>query len=95
MIYNKDSFDALPTLPTDSVDLILTDPPYDFDEEQKLFLHSHFLRISRKGVIVFSPPERPLLDSVLDSMLFFDEEELLEETETSDEENKNNEKEEE
>ena len=30
---------------------------------------------------LLSPPERPLLDSVLDSMLFFDDEELFEDNE--------------
>lgn len=37
-------------------DLILTDPPYDFDEETKRYLHNHFCRIA-SCVIVFSPPE--------------------------------------
>jgi len=38
-------------------DLIITDPPYDFTEEQKTLLHKEFLRISKGWVIVFSPPE--------------------------------------
>ena len=36
-----------------------------------------------------SPPERPLLDSVLDSMLFFDDEELAEEIEETDDSKEN------
>lgn len=52
-----DSFIELPNMADKSVDFILTDPPYDFDKEKKEFLHSEFLRISRGGVIVFSPPE--------------------------------------
>lgn len=52
-----DSFVYLPQMKDKSVDLILTDPPYDFDETEKQFLHWHFLRISRFGIIVFSPPE--------------------------------------
>ena len=56
-ITKSDSFLSLPTLPDKSFDLILTDPPYDFSQDQKIFLHEHFLRISRGAVIVFSPPE--------------------------------------
>jgi DNA modification methylase len=39
------------------VDIVLTDPPYDFDNDQKAHMHAQFLRISRGGAIVFSPPE--------------------------------------
>lgn len=52
-----DSKYVLPRFPNKSVDLILTDPPYDLSEELKLWFHTEFLRISRRGVIVFSPPE--------------------------------------
>lgn len=52
-----DSFKLLPKLPDKSVDLILTDPPYDFSDEEKQFIHSHLLRISKGAVIVFSPPK--------------------------------------
>lgn len=56
-----DSFLELPKLPDKSVDLILTDPPYNFSQEQKEFLHSQFVRVSKNGVIVFSPPENQWL----------------------------------
>jgi len=52
-----DSFQYLPTVEDNYADLILTDVPYDLKEEQKLFLHEQFLRISKHWVIVFSPPE--------------------------------------
>lgn len=52
-----DSFDLLPKIPTNSVDLILTDPPYDFYEHAKIAIHSEFTRICNKTIIVFSPPE--------------------------------------
>ncbi len=52
-----DAFQILPGLKSKSFDMILTDPPYDFTEEQKIFLHRHFMRISRGAVVVFSPPE--------------------------------------
>lgn len=57
MIQRGDAFKILPRLGSDSFDLILTDPPYDFKPSQKAFLHNEFLRISRGGIIVFSPPE--------------------------------------
>ena len=56
-IIKANSFDWLPTVKTNSVNLILTDPPYDFTREQIEFLHQHFMRISRTGAIVFAPPE--------------------------------------
>ena len=57
LIYRSDSFIELPKVKDKSVDLILTDPPYDFNNEQKIILHNEFLRISKTGAIVFSPPE--------------------------------------
>lgn len=52
-----DSFKILPNFNDKSVDFVLTDPPYDFNEGQKEFIHNHLLRITRKSIIVFSPPE--------------------------------------
>jgi DNA modification methylase len=40
-----------------SVDLIITDPPYDFSLSEKLEIHLEMQRISKGSVIVFSPPE--------------------------------------
>ena len=54
-----DSFEILPLMKENSVDLILTDPPYDLDLLNQLDLQKEFLRISRGGVIVFCPPENP------------------------------------
>lgn len=59
-----DSFEYLPTLPDKSVDLILTDPPYDLSAYQQWNLHEEFIRLSRHGIIVFSPPENQWLLSV-------------------------------
>jgi DNA modification methylase len=50
------SFDILPQF-NETVHMVLTDPPYDLDDSQKLFLHQQFLRICRGTIIVFSPPE--------------------------------------
>ena len=52
-----DSFDILPQIPDNYANIIFTDPPYDFKQEQKEWLQEQFLRISKGVVIVFSPPE--------------------------------------
>src|SRR4030067_1838519 len=54
---NGDSFKLLPTLKDKSFDIVLTDPPYDFSIDQQLWLQNEFLRLSKSGIIVFSPPE--------------------------------------
>jgi DNA modification methylase len=56
-IWNEDSFISLPKLPDNFADLIITDPPYDFDRAQQYFIHEQLLRISKTWIIVFSPPE--------------------------------------
>ena len=60
-LIHGDCIEVLKTLPSASVDLVCTDPPYDLAEEQKCFLHAEFMRVSRHGAIVFSPPENPWL----------------------------------
>jgi len=56
-ILNRDSLETFPFFPDDSVDLIITDPPYDFNQSTKEYIHKQLLRISKSWVIVFSPPE--------------------------------------
>ena len=56
-IIHGDAFEELSKMEDQSVDLIITDPPYDFNQEQKEFLQKQFHRISRGVIIVFSPPE--------------------------------------
>lgn len=56
-IRNADAFEFLKTIPSSSVDLIITDPPYDFDAIQKTEIHYQFQRVCRGAIIVFSPPE--------------------------------------
>ena len=43
-------------MPDQGVDLILTDPDYNFDRESIQIIHDEFIRIA-KCVIVFSPPK--------------------------------------
>lgn len=52
-----DTFNFIENIKDDSFDLIIADPPYDLDQERKMFLHNHFLRICGSWIIVFSPPE--------------------------------------
>ena len=47
----------LAALPTQSVDLVVTDPPYDLCQEDKLAIHNEFVRVCRGDILVFSPPE--------------------------------------
>lgn len=56
-ILNMNCIDWFKSVPASCVDLIITDPPYDFDESLKTWFHREFLRVSKTWVIVFSPPE--------------------------------------
>jgi DNA modification methylase len=53
------SYTHLPTIPDRSVDMVLTDPPYNFDWIQKDFYHDQFIRLSKGAIVVFCPPENP------------------------------------
>jgi DNA modification methylase len=64
------SFDILPTLENKSIDVVLTDPPYDLNEWDKSFLHNQFLRICKGAIIVFMPPENQWITPV-DQYLFW------------------------
>lgn len=64
------SFELLPTFEDKSVDLVLTDVPYDLKQNQKEFLHDQFLRITKTGIIVFSPPENQWIQPA-DQYLFW------------------------
>jgi len=52
-----DSAEFLLELADKSVDAIITDPPYDFNEVTKAWYQAQFTRISLGAVIVFCPPE--------------------------------------
>lgn len=56
-ILKADAFAELPKLKTNSVDIVITDPPYDLTRGQIRTLHGEFMRISKTGAIVFAPPE--------------------------------------
>lgn len=59
-IQQIDALQGLKSLSNKSIDLLLTDPPYDFDEEMKDLFHQEFMRVA-KSAIVFSPPENQWL----------------------------------
>lgn len=66
----SDAKDFLQSLDTDSVDLVLTDPPYDLPVHERNDLHSQMIRVSRGSVIVFCPPENQW-QSKADQYLFW------------------------
>lgn len=51
------TFEILPTLASQSVDLIIADPPYFYHADTKHWLQEQFKRICKGTIIVFSPPE--------------------------------------
>jgi len=63
-VINADSFDILPSLPDKSVDLILTDVPYDL-------LHDQFKKLAKRSIIVFSPPENQWMFPDINEYLFW------------------------
>lgn len=58
-LYNEDSLEKLITMEDKSVNIVLCDPPYDFDNKTKELFHEQFIRISRGWIIIFAPPENP------------------------------------
>lgn len=52
-----DAMDKLKTMSTNSIDMILTDPPYNLSQEVKNALHQEFERVCAGDILVFSPPE--------------------------------------
>jgi len=55
-----DSFELVKTIENQSVDLVLTDMPYDLDEDQKSILVEQSLRVSRGDVLIFCSPENQI-----------------------------------
>lgn len=56
-LYHVDTFEEILGIGDNAVDIVITDPPYDFSDIQKKKLLSHFYRVSKTGVIIFGPPE--------------------------------------
>tara|TARA_Y100000310_G_scaffold241651_1_gene245688 strand:+ start:2592 stop:3164 length:573 start_codon:yes stop_codon:yes gene_type:complete len=69
-VYKKDGLKFLKQIPTNFVNLVLTDPPYDLDDSTKKAIHKQFLRVCKGSVIVFSPPENQWIQPA-DEYLFW------------------------
>jgi len=68
-LHNVDCMEILKKLPDNSVDVIITDPPYDFVGYIKRQFHTEFMRVA-KHAIVFSPPENQWVKPA-DQILFW------------------------
>ena len=69
-VSQNDSVARIP-LPDQSIDLIITDPPYNLTSEAKARVHSEMVRVCRGDIIVFSPPENAWEFPGLTSRLFW------------------------
>jgi DNA modification methylase len=56
-LHHADTFEFLASCEDDSVEAIITDPPYDFDDPTKMDLLDELQRIARGAVVIFCPPE--------------------------------------
>jgi site-specific DNA-methyltransferase (adenine-specific) len=56
-VIQGDCLEIMRGMPDKCVDLVVTDPPYDFTKSQIWDLLGEFQRVSRYGSIVFFPPE--------------------------------------
>ena len=56
-LINADCTEVLKSFDDKSIDLIVTDPPYDLTKPEQDLIHNQLLRICKGTVIVFSPPE--------------------------------------
>lgn len=64
-----DAFKLLTSLDDNSVDCVLSDPPYDFNDKGKAKIVEHCLRVSRGPILLFCPPENQFAN--VESFLFW------------------------
>lgn len=57
LVLNSDSLIEIQAMKEDSVDCIITDPPYDFDKYMQRKLGHHMRRVCKGPIIIFCPPE--------------------------------------
>ena len=57
IIYNYSCSKVMKSMPDDSVDLILTDPPYNLGLANKKMFQKEFLRICKGAIVVFAPAD--------------------------------------
>ena len=65
-----DCLDILPYMADKSVDMVLTDPPYDLDEHTRNNIHFCLQQVCNGAIVVFSPPENQW-QSICDQWLFW------------------------
>lgn len=75
MLLNKriheNSSVILPHIPSQSVDIVITDPPYDLEGWDIGWFQQQFKRVTRTGIIVFCPPENQWITPA-DQYLFWE-----------------------
>ena len=69
-IYNSDCLEIMALLESNSIDAVITDPPYEFDLITRNVYQEQFKYISRGLIAVFCPPENQWQD-VCDQWLFW------------------------
>lgn len=52
-----DALQFMASLEDKSIDLVLTDPPYDYEKEIQAAMQTEFFRVCKGAIIVFCPPE--------------------------------------
>lgn len=62
-LINKDAFAVMNGMKAQSVDIVISDPPYDMVGKQAQTMIAEMFRISRGGVILFCPPENQFLEN--------------------------------
>ena len=67
---NGDAFTLLTLMDDNQFDAIITDPPYDFKQEQKEYIHKQMKRVCKDTMVIFSPPENPWIHPA-DQYLFW------------------------
>ena len=71
LTYNKNSLEYVRGMPDKSVDCIITDPPYDFDDVEMYNYHNQFQRVCKGNIIIFCPPENQWLPDKANQFLFW------------------------
>jgi len=69
-LHHGDAFAFVRTLPDRSVDITLTDPPYDLLLDRREDFHRELRRVTKRWILVFCPPENQWLDHA-DQYLFW------------------------
>jgi len=69
-LWHGDCLDIMKGLDENSVDVIITDPPYDFNRDQINEFQFEMRRVCKEKILVFSPPENQWYPSTLDNIQY-------------------------